>query len=333
MSNIDKNLESKVCDLYKNSILNCCEIAAQLKIRHQRVYTILKRNNLDKTSRIAILKIHQDICNIYQTSNLTEKEIAKKFNTNCQAIRKICKENNILDKNRIKIKCNDNFFENIDSIEKAWVLGFITSDSYIDNTNRRHRLIIDLSAKDSEVLEKIKNYMECEQEIIFSNIIHSQTKKQQNKSILSIYRKKIYDDLIKLGLENKSAHVDIPKIPNQFIKDYLRGIFCGDGGFFVDDTNAIYLAISTSAPGFLEQVRDIFEKECNVNRIQILFYRGCYRLKYGGNNIVKKIFDYLYSNPNHKIFLERKYNYARNHFDNLDKGIKSRNKGDRKSVV
>lgn len=336
MSNIDKNLELKVCDLYKNTILNCYEIADQLKIRYQRVYTILKRNNLNKTARIAVLKIHQDICNTYQTSNLTEIEIAEKFNTNWTAIRRICKENNIPNRGRIKsnkqiandLKCNENFFENIDSIEKAWVLGFITSDSYIDNSNTRHRLIIDLCAKDLEVLEKIKKYMECEQRIIYSEIIHSQTKKQQNKSILSIYRKKIYDDLIKLGLEDKSSHVDIPKIPDQFMKDYLRGIFCGDGGFFIDDMNNIYLSISTSAPGFLEQVRDIFEKECEVNRIEILFYGGCYRLKYGGNNVVRKIFKYLYPNPEHKIFLERKYNYARNHFDNLEKGIKSRNKGE-----
>ena len=49
-----------------------------------------------------------------------------------------------------------NFFETIDSKEKAYILGWIASDGYVD----KQHIEITLHKKDIEVLEYIKNTLD-----------------------------------------------------------------------------------------------------------------------------------------------------------------------------
>lgn len=94
-------------------------------------------------------------------------KIAKMFNCSITPIRKILNNNNNIPKNnkakihsisKRKYIINDNFFENINSEEKAYILGFIYADGNLHKNE--FAISLELAKKDSKTLNKIKNLFE-----------------------------------------------------------------------------------------------------------------------------------------------------------------------------
>ena len=71
-----------------------------------------------------------EICEDY-ISGLNKKQICKKYNINIQYLNKILNENNIKSRGNknSKYKINECFFENVDTKEKAYILGFLYADA------------------------------------------------------------------------------------------------------------------------------------------------------------------------------------------------------------
>lgn len=271
------------------------------------------------------LEEKEQVIKLYTTTDLLQKDIAEKLKISASSVCNILKSNNISIKSLIK--CDETFFETINSIERAWVSGFILADGCLHG-NDSYTIRIALTSKDVEVLEKIKKYMKLDHSIKKVNTVNKTVNKIYSSIELNIARKKLWEDLVKLGIgPNKSKELTLPNIPKYLMRDFIRGVHCGDGGFYIDRDNRLNWSLACPVLSFLEEIQQILFEECNLEKKTITSTpnKKCYKLVYGGNNVVRKIFNYLYPDPEHKIFLERKYNYARNHFDNLDKGIKSRN--------
>ena len=60
-------------------------------------------------------------------------------------------------------KLDVNFFENIDNEYKAYILGFIAADGYIESNERT--LTFNINKKDIDILYKIKDAVSCENDI------------------------------------------------------------------------------------------------------------------------------------------------------------------------
>ena len=93
-----------------------------------------------------------------------------------------------------KFKVNEDFFEQIDTPEKAWLLGFIAADGNVNPSN--NTLIIVLASEDEEILVKIKSLLDSEHRI-------SRIKERGNRQeavVLTIGSKKYFKILIKLEL-------------------------------------------------------------------------------------------------------------------------------------
>lgn len=74
-------------------------------------------------------------------------------------------------------------------------------------------------------------------------------------------------------------------------------------------TNTFYFSV-VGSEDFMKIYREIFEKNnLVINGHNIKFVKGkkndLFNLEYGGNNVVKKIMNYLYQNAT--IYLDRKY--------------------------
>lgn len=144
-------------------------------------------------------------------------------------IAKILKENNIPIKKRGSgnsrlHNLDETFFNVIDTPDKAYILGWVISDGYVNKYKLKFGL------KDLDILNEIKKIMKSEHKISEVLTFDKRTKKTYKQYSLQITSKKIIDSLNKLGIyQAKSFTVDLPIIPKELYSHLIRGIFDGDG--------------------------------------------------------------------------------------------------------
>lgn len=184
---------------------------------------------------------------------------------------------------------NENYFESIDSENKAYWLGFIAADGcvYIDSRKKtRKTLRIELSKKDVEVLEKFKKDLKSEHPVKF-------WKKRESVS-LSITCKKLVNDLINLGIvPKKTFKLNFPNIKKKYYNHFIRGYFDGDGSWHVNDKNYVMFNLSCASDNFRKQLKDILNKDLNLNKN---IKENNIALQYCGTRQSKKFYDYIYKN-------------------------------------
>jgi len=199
-----------------------------------------------------------------------------------------------------KYQYNENYFENINTEEKAYWLGFIAADGCISFKPKKHyRLAIILSQKDQKHLEKFKQHINSNQPIL------SKRRNQFKQCNLTINGQKITSDLISHGvIPNKTKYFRFPKtIPNNLYNHFIRGYFDGDGSFHINRENQVSINICGSH-NFIKELMNIFSSLPKINKTKIFFDKNFAVLKFGGNKKVSIIYHYLYQNAT--IFLGRK---------------------------
>lgn len=218
-------------------------------------------------------------------------------------------------------KINNDYFKCIDTDNKAYIFGIISSDGSVCNG-----LSIVLSNKDIEILENLKSELNSTHPI-----------KEKNGYVhFCISNKKIKKDLFSLGLLlNKSQNnLKFPNLEDKYISHYLRGIFDGDGSIY--ENNGEYTVSFSGGEQFLMQIKDYF----------LIYGINSYlRYRYGSENKnscmleirgsvqIQKIFLLLYKDS--VLFLKRKYNkflLNAKKFHNFMKKSHSRN-GNKEKII
>ena len=155
---------------------------------------------------------------------------AKELEMPVVTVNKCLRENGIKAKVHCKRKfnLNDDYFEKIDSPQKAYWVGFIAADGCLYQKDNTKVIKIAIQERDRTVLEEFKK------DILFEgNIAFFKMKKGQNILTVAPYSIKMFDDLGKIGLfPRKSLELMFPtfdQIPEKYIIDYIRGYFDGDG--------------------------------------------------------------------------------------------------------
>lgn len=210
-----------------------------------------------------------------------------------------------LSADRRKYRCNDTFFDIIDSEIKAYLLGFLYADGYLSKDGR---IGILLNAKDIEILELIQKYICPNTKIVhlnYTNIKRSPQVKLRFKS------KKIYNKLVEFGFTTDKTHHHckiLCKIPENFKKDFIRGYTDGDGSIrFNSYKNCKSLGVvwCNGVPEILEEIQEYFSNKCKGYFYK---YKNYYTLSYYKKSEVRYICESLYSNCN--FYLSRKYKNA-----------------------
>ena len=195
------------------------------------------------------------------------------------------------------VNYNRHIFDNIDNEEKAYWLGFIVADGYL-NLDRR-MLRIKLGNKDKQHLIKFIKFIGGTEEMLKSEI-HSITGNENY--YVSLYSKEIMEALQNLGIEQaKSGKEKVCNINSQYYKDFIRGLWDGDG-FIRENLSGIGLVGSYEILNFVQQ---FFKEQLNIQPLKIYEHYNTYKIEYRSKKkAIPLITHFLYDNS--QIYLDRK---------------------------
>lgn len=259
-------------------------------------------NKMTEEQQLAIIEAYKN--------NMSLREIEKHFGATRVTVSKFLESKGIktVKGNHYRKYFHDiDFFEKIDTEEKAYWLGFIFADGYIVN-NQNHYGEDDFGltlAEDSlDSIEKFKKSINA------TNPIRYDDSKEKGQRLVKIVcrSQKTVDDLIDKGcVKNKSLILQPPKgVPNDLLNHFIRGFFDGDGSLIKyqhKDCKTISFQINiTSTYEMVKWIQSILKiGSCfPEKRREATWYYSV-----GGNQQVLQVCHYLYDNAT--IWMDRKY--------------------------
>ena len=152
--------------------------------------------------------------------------IAKKFNVGKLVITRTLKRYNIPRdikyESTTALPVEHSFFENINTEEKAYWLGFILGDGNV----YKNRIYIELQRDDIEHLKKFKKHIKSHHKIS----LWERQDRETYSCAIQLNSKKMVADLLKLGItERKSLTVIPPVLREDLQRHFWRGVVDADG--------------------------------------------------------------------------------------------------------
>ncbi len=184
-----------------------------------------------------------------------------------------------------------NYFDNIDCANKAYILGFLWSDGY----NSNDEISIVLQRSDESILNSMLL------ELKSTNNIKHTTKNQNGKefyySTIRFSSRKMAALLSSYGMvKAKTNYLEFPTmIPDEYIFDFIRGYFDGDGCMYVNTNSKSYygrFSIYSNSPKFLIELYNILIK----NDIKVNIYEKT--IEICNKTQINKIYTKFYKNDN-----------------------------------
>lgn len=224
----------------------------------------------------------------------------------------------------------DNYFDNIDTEKKAYLLGFFLADGYVIKEDTSCRVCLNNSIDDLEAVTLFRDEISPDSKIIGVNK-QSGAKARKPQVIVRINSKPLYTTLVeKYGIvqnktQNHEFEFDLQTIPDNLLRHFIRGYFDGDGSVSCYTTpGGIYFNFSFvfNSIKFCNQIGDIFSQLFKIrpvvysNQGKTSKYHAL-RFDYSGRrgSIMPSIYDYLYKDST--VFLERKRIKFENYFKYL----------------
>lgn len=308
--------DKQIIDLYLNHPeITTKEIAKQFNVSISTIARIARINNLPRrvgsASNVRLTKEQIEEIKEKYTKAVSILTLQKEYNISYDRVKNIIKDCEIVSIAKQKNpNLKENYFESIDSNEKAYWLGWIISDGAITNNPEKSKYQLELTIKqeDEYILHLLEKDLGVEHRVYPSQEIYSR---------FSLGSKKIVQDLEKLGItQNKSFTVKVPKFNPKYNSHFLRGLFDGDGGFTVytratgqfcrefsicGNENVVSWALETLTTDIPTLKRNSISKERSIKRIRwfsekdiILLrdylYKGC------GNHCLQRKADLIYAN-------------------------------------
>lgn len=193
-----------------------------------------------------------------------------------------------------------NFFDTIDSEEKAYWLGFITADGSIHSKN--HSLAITLQSKDKAHLRKFAASLQS------NHPIHAVRQGLRNHSRLVIGSIHLANSLARLGVTPNKVFTVTPcaAVPRDLRRHYWHGVFDGDGSIH----NLKRMPWQAPAWGlklvgnkFMVEGFALFCREFTMSKAQVRPQLRSFHIKYSGVDLIQNIVRTLYEDAT--VYLDR----------------------------
>lgn len=244
------------------------------------------------------------------------KECSNKFGYKPETIWNTLKRNNVDTKRDHKFtgekirkfQINPNLFEEINSRDTAYITGLLHSDGCVSTKGNQIRF----KSTDLDFLQQVSDKIYKNKPIYIEKQINENHK--PTGSII-ISHDKIYQDAIKHGCcISKSYNLKFPTtIADDFIGDYLRGFFDGDGCIYVRNTfkykpaQVSIIATKSWSEGcqfWLNQnsiESKIYQDKRHDTRIAVLVVNI--------PEYIERFYNLIYFELDNQLYLKRKFDY------------------------
>lgn len=225
------------------------------------------------------------------------RDIEKELKTDGRKIVNVLRENGFNIDGSRKYTCDFNFFEEIDTEEKAYWLGFLFADGWVGKEN-----VVGFGLKYPDKYH-LYNFIKS---INGTYPVYTDPS-NNNFSTVHIGSGKMKNDLIDHGCVRRKSLILKPpiNIPTDLNRHFIRGYFDGDGsvGFYpqYNKTNIVFLGTYDFLNWIQEDLKSIGIDSMTLKRKNNIFELYVYR-----KNNFKVFYDYMYNNSNIKLL--RKYN-------------------------
>lgn len=204
-----------------------------------------------------------------------------------------------------------NFFDAVDTEEKAYFVGFIFADGCVSvRNNKISAITIALNARDRDIIDKFSNAINN------TNIVSIRESNNRKIVSLSITSEQMANSLCMLGVMPQKTYKakSLPQVPEEFIIPMLRGFFDGDGGIHYSKDKK---RIQISATAYSEEIVKEFQQkiDCLIQKDKsnkITGVENKYNAIWNGRTQSIKILHLLYDDA--EVYLNRKYDLAQQIF-------------------
>ena len=309
---------NKTCDYWKPenkeefiSIYN--KLKSSIKVAEY--YGVCKKTILKYAKRIGYKNKYrnelsaEEIKYVLSNYNLkTSINLAKELNVSKSYITKIWRENNLSGKQTRRYYLNENYFEVIDTNDKAYILGVIASDGCV--YKREHHvgvLSFTFHIQEKDIIDILIKYIKLEYKE------HT----TENRISLQINSDKIVSDLKKYNITPRKTWIYSPYIlkDDSLMWAYIRGYFDGDGSIYYankkENTPSSYeisFCGNKNTMNFFNNFFHKFDIKSYIHKDNRRKYsQDFYIVRIKENKSKSKFIKYLYENCK-DVKLNRKYN-------------------------
>jgi len=239
----------------------------------------------------------KQIKNYCDNHNIRYKKMT--FVERSKAIRKVQK------KQRRQTLVNHDYFKQW-SRNMAYIFGLWCADGYIRNRKNGYCFSIKLHKNDKYLLQQILDEMQSKHKI-YDN--------KDNSCHFVIGSKTIVNDIVNLGgIERKSLTLTFPNVPEEYLVDFIRGYFDGDGSI---SSNGKSIKIVGTLE-FLNDLKIILEnKDIHITSV----YKNNpkknsnhYVLCINRKSEILKFCQFIYSSIEDCLYLKRKYEIFKHYY-------------------
>jgi len=200
-------------------LLTVKELAEKYSCSRQSISNLLTQHNIERHPKKALTTEQKNnIIDEYKNGKSTTELMGQyKFSRN--AINRLLKLNDVEIRQYRKYKFDFNIFNNIDTEEKSYWMGFLLGDGSVS----RGSLNLKLKNIDLGHLIKYKIFTKADNPILPT---------PKGQSIISIYNTNFISTIAQYGLVPNKTYEDIRtpnQIPNHFLHHFYRGILDADG--------------------------------------------------------------------------------------------------------
>lgn len=209
--------------------------------------------------------------------------------------------------------CDYHYFDEIDTEEKAYWLGFLTADGWINKSKKTNAGVtgIELQYGDIGHLKKFNKSISGNYQITdrWRTCPLSKYKDRKNHMCcIRIFSSTMYNSLNKIGFSNdKSYDFHIPDLSPDLIRHYIRGYFDGDGCLCFTN-KSFSISFITASFSLYEDLLKILETNSIKTNSRIFtneYGTTMYRPEINRFNDKINFLDWIYKDSN--IYLDRKY--------------------------
>jgi hypothetical protein len=241
----------------------------------------------------------KEVCSAYE-NGATSTALAKKYKVNDETIRRWLKISGVkmrASRDSLAAPVNSEYFDIIDSEDKAYWLGYLVADACIgESVGTRRSLRFYLAKKDESAIEQFAK------DISYKGKLRDV--RSRNQKGICFNNPRLCSSLIDKGYldwkETGSARL-IDSLDSTLIRHFIRGFFDGDGSVSFQTRKrrkkpaySFCMVADKNHHEALDRIRSIISEEVSLPPKDVKVRNTCIFIGWNGNNQVERFAKWLY---------------------------------------